>query len=191
MRKTLKIAAVAAVVFLALGVVAFALALSQNGVTANAREQTSMQNMQTFFGMNNVTCPGNTTMPWARMGRMPQMWANGPRWAEGLSQNATLAIISGTVVSEVKGILILDTSSGQIRVSLPKDWTVGTEVVDRNSLFNGTFASPGQSVTIEVIETSVFSNANFSINEMLGYEAINATNVQAYAVLPFNIQPNS
>jgi hypothetical protein len=191
MRKTLKIAAVAAVVFLALGAVAFALALSQNGVTANAREQTSMQNMQTFFGMNNVTCPCNTTMPWAHMGRTPQMRANGLQWAEGLSQNATLANVSGTVVSEVKGTLILDTGSGQIRVSLPEDWTVGTEVVNRNTLFNGTFASPGQSVTIEVIESSVFSNANFSINEMLGYEATNATNVQAYAVLPFNIQPNS
>jgi hypothetical protein len=191
MRKTLKIAAVAAVVFLALGAVAFALALSQNGVTANANEQTSMQNMQTFFGMNNVTCPANATMPWAHMYRMPQMRANGLQWAEGLSQNATLANVSGTVVSEVKGILVLDTSSGQIRVSLPKEWTVGTEVMDRNTLFNGTFASPGQSVTIEVIESSVFSNANFSINEMLGYEAINATNVQAYAALPFNIQPNS
>lgn len=191
MRKTLKIAAVAAVVFVALGAVAFALALSQNGVTANANEQTNMQNMQTFFGMNNVTCPTNATMPWAHMDRMPQMRANGLQWTEGLSQNATLANVSGTVVSEVKGILILDSSSGQIRISLPKDWTVGTEVLDRNILFNGTFASPGQSVTIEVMESSVFSNANFSINEMLAYEAINATNVQAYAVLPFNIQPNS
>jgi hypothetical protein len=74
---------------------------------------------------------------------------------------------------------------------LPAEWTVGTEVVNRNTLFNGTFASSGQSVTITVLESSVFSNANFSINEMLGYEAINATNAQAYAVLPFNIQPNS
>ena len=191
MRKTLKIAAVVAVAFLALGVMAFALAFSQNGVMANANEQTSMQNMQTFFGSYNVTCPGNVTMPWGHMYRVPQMRANGLQWTEGLSQNATLANVSGTVVSEVKGMLVLDTSSGQIRVLLPRDWTVGTLVVDRNTLFNGTFASSGQSITIEVLESNVFSNAGFSINEMLGYEAINATNAQAYAVLPFNIQPNS
>jgi RNase P/RNase MRP subunit p29 len=191
MRKTLKIAAVAAVAFLALGAVAFAYAFSQNGATANANEQTGMQNMQTFFESDNVTCPYNVTMPGGHMSRMPQMRANGLQWIEGLSQNATLANVSGTVVSEVKGMLILDTSSGQVRVLLPKDWTIGTEVVDRNTLFNGTFASSGQSVTIEVLESNLFSNANFSINEMLGYEAINATNTQAYAVLPFNIQPNS
>ena len=191
MRKTLKIAAVAAVVFLALSAVAFALKLSQNGVTANANEQTGVRNMQVFFGTNNVTCPANFTMPSAHMYRMPQMWANCFQWTGWLSQNATLANVSGTEVSEVKGILVLDTSSGQIRVSLPQEWTVGTEVVKRNTLFNGTFASPGANVTIEVIENSVFSNSNFSINEMLGYEATNATNVQAYAVLPFNIQPNS
>jgi len=191
MRKTLKIAAVAAVVFLALGAVAFAFAYSQNGVTANTNEQTSMRNMQMFFGWNNFTYPGNATMAGGHTCRGPQMRGNGFQWTEGLSQNATLVNVSGTVVTEVKGMLVLDTSSGQIRVQLPEEWTVGTEVVDRNTLFNGTFASSGQSVTIEVLESSVFSNSNFSINEMLGYEAINATNAQAYAVLPFNIQPNS
>jgi hypothetical protein len=122
---------------------------------------------------------------------MPQMRANGLQWVGGLSQNATLANVSGTVISEVNGVLILNTSSSQIRVSLPKDWTVGTQIVDRNTLFNGPFASSGQSVTMEVLENNLFSNANFSINEMLGYEAINATGTHAYAVLPFNIQPNA
>jgi hypothetical protein len=191
MRKILKIAAVAAVVFLALGAVAFVYAWSQNGATANANEQTDMRNMWTLFGSNNVTCSNNVTMPWGHVRRMPQMRANGIQWAAGLSENATLANVSGTVVSEVNGTLILETSSGQIRVLLPKDWTVGPQVVDRNTLFNGTFASSGQNVTIEVLENNLFSNANFSINEMLGYEAINATNTQAYAVLPFNVQPNS
>jgi hypothetical protein len=85
----------------------------------------------------------------------------------------------------------LDTGSGEIRVSLPKDWTVGNEVADRTSLFNGTFASQGQIVTVKVLESNVFSNSNFSINTMLGYEATNATGTHAYAVLPFNIQPTS
>ena len=191
MRKIFKIAALAAVALLALGALAFVYACSQNGATANADERTEMWNMGTFFASNNVTCPNNVTMPWSNMRGMRQMRANSFQWAEGLLQNATLANVSGTVVSEVKGTLILDTSSGQTRILLPKDWTVGTEVVDRDALFNGTFATSGQNVTMEVLENNLFSNANFSINEMLGYGAINATNAQAYAVLPFNIQPNS
>jgi hypothetical protein len=188
----MKIAAVAAVLFLALGAVAFAYAYSQNGVTANTDvQQTGIQSMQTFFESNNVTLPNNVTMPCGHMRRMAQMRGEGPLWVGGLSENATLSNVSGTVVSEVKGMLILDTGSSQVRVLLPNEWTVGTEVVGRAELFNGTFASSGQSVTITVLESNIFSNANFSINEMLGYEAINATGTQAYAVLPFNIQPNS
>lgn len=192
LRKSLKIAAVAAVVFLALGAVAFVYACSQNGATANANEQQmGMQNMQTFFWSNNVTLPNNVTMPWGHMRRMPQMQANGLRWTEGLLQNATLSTVNGTVVSEVKGMLVLDTGTGQVRVLLPKDWTVGNEVVNRATLFNGTFASAGQSVTVKVLESDVFNNTNFSINVMMGYEVINATGTHAYAVLPFNIQPHS
>ena len=192
MRKSLKIATVAAVVFLALGAAAFVYACSQNGATANANEQQmGMQNMQTFFWSNNVTLPNNVTMPWGHMRRMPQMQANGLRWTEGLLQNATLSTVNGTVVSEVKGMLVLDTGTGQVRVLLPKDWTVGNEVVNRAILFNGTLASAGQSVTVKVLESNVFHNTNFSINVMMGYEVINATGTHAYAVLPFNIQPHS
>jgi hypothetical protein len=191
-KKSLKIAAVTAVAFLALGAVAFAYAYSQNGVTANTDEQqTGIQNMQTFFESNNVTLPNNVMMPCGHMRRMPQTRGDGPLWIGGLSENATLSNVTGTVVSEVKGMLVLNTGSGQVCVLLPKEWTVGNEVVDRAELFNGTFASSGQSVTITVLESNIFSNANFSINEMLGYEALNATGTQAYAVLPFNIQPNS
>ena len=187
----MKIAAVVAVAFLALGAVAFVYACSQNGITANADEQVGMQNMQEFFGSNNVTLPANVTMTGGNMRCMPRRGANDFQWTEMLLQNATLSNVTGTVVSEVKGMLVLDTGSGQVRVLLPKDWTVGSEVVDRATLFNGTFASSDQSVTITVLESKVFSNVSFSVNEMLGYEAINATNAQAYAVLPFNIQPNS
>jgi hypothetical protein len=193
LRRSLKIVGVAAVVVLALGAIAFVYASTQNGFDANADEQMqmSMQNMQTFFWSNNVTLPDNVTMPCGHMRRMPQMRGNGFQWTEGLLQNATLSTVQGTVVSEVKGMLILDTGSGQIRVLLPKEWTVDNEVVGRGSLFNGTFASPGQTVTMKVLESDVFSNTNFSINVMVGYEAINATAAHAYAVLPFNIQPNS
>ena len=188
----MKIAAVAAVMLIALGAVAYVYACSQNGATANANEQRiGFQNMQTFFQSQNITLPCNATMPWGYMRRMPQMRSYGPYLTGAFLQNATLSNVTGTVVTVVNGMLVLDTSSGQVRILLPNEWTVGNETVNRVTLFNGTFASQGSSVTITVLESNVFSNANFSINEMLGYEAINATGTQAYAVLPFNIQPAS
>jgi len=185
-------ATVAAVLFIALGAIAYVYACSQNGATANTSEQQmGFQNMQTFFQSHNITLPDNVTIPWGYMTRMPPMRANGPCLTEGFLQNATLSNVTGTVVTELKGMLVLDTSSAQVRILLPKDWIVGNETVNRVTLFNGTFASQGQSVTVTVLESTVFSNTNFSINEMLGYEAMNATGTQAYAVLPFNIQPAS
>jgi hypothetical protein len=190
MRKSLKIAAVAAVAFLALAGVALAYAYARNGVISNANEvQMDTWNKRTYFDSNNVTSPNNITGPCFE-GRMDRMRGN-DLWNGGLLQNATLSTVQGTIVSEVKGMLVLDTGSGEIRIMLPEDWTVGNEVVDRISLFNGTFASLGQNVTIKVLESDVFSNSSFSINTMLGYEAINATSTHAYAVLPFNIQPSS
>jgi hypothetical protein len=192
MRKSLKMAAVAAVLFIAVGAVAYVYACSQNGASANANGQEwGIQGVQGFFESHNITLPSNVTMPWGQMMRVPEMRENGLQWNYWLLQNATLSTVQGTVVTEFRGMLILDTSSGQVRVLLPKDWTLGNEVVGRGALFNSTFASSGQSVTVDVLESNVFSNASFSINEMLGYEVINATGTKAYAVLPFNIQPAS
>jgi len=190
MRKSLKIAAVAVIALLALGTVALVYAYSRNGLTASAdEEQIGMRNQQTFFWWGNITVPNNVTMPCRGWG-MPRL-GNDFQWAEGISQNASLLNVTGTVVSEVRGILVLNTGSGELRVLLPKEWTVGNYVVDRTNLFNGTFASAGQTVMVTVLESNLFSNANFSINAMLGYEATNATGTQAYAVLPFNIEPSS
>jgi hypothetical protein len=192
MRKSLKIASVATVLFLALGIVVLAYANSQNTLNASYDEQwqSRMQNMQTFLESNNYTIPEDCTMH-GHMRHMPQGQANGFPWTERFLENATLSTVQGTVVSEFKGMLILNTDAGQVRVLLPKEWAVDNEVVGRASLFNGTFASAGQNVTVKVLESELFSNANFSLNVMMGYEAINATGTHAYAVLPFNIQPSS
>ncbi|MCJ7634750.1 hypothetical protein MUP77_20460 [Candidatus Bathyarchaeota archaeon] len=182
MRKTLKIATVAAVLFLALGAIVFVYANSQNNLNTTDNElQTTMQN---YFSSNNTLPPCN------RRG-MRQFEENRLQLGLNFFENATLNTVQGTVVSQSKGMLILDTGSGQIRVLVPKAWTLSNEVVSRATLFNGTFASAGQSITIKVLESNVFSNTSFSINVMLGYEAINSTNVHAYAVLPFNIVPSS
>jgi hypothetical protein len=186
MRTSLKIASVATVLFLALGAVVFVYANSQNNLntTASEQQQISMQNMQALFESDNCTAHGH-------MDHRGQMRGDDFPWTGSFLENATLSTVQGTVVSEVKGMLIMNTDTGQIRVMLPKEWTLDNEVVGRVTLFNGTFASPGQSVTIKVLESTVFSNANFSVNTMMGHEAINATGTHAYAVLPFNIQPSS
>jgi len=188
----LKITALATVILIALGAVAYAYAFSQDGTTASSiDQQTSIGNMQSYFAANNITHPDNVTIPRCHEGRMPQMRENDFAFSYAFLQNATLSSVNGTIVTTTQGLLILDTNSGQIKISLPTEWTVGNDVVARTSLFNGTFASPGQSVTIDVLESNVFSNSNFTINMMMGYEAINATGTTAYAVLPFNIQPTS
>ena len=185
MRKSLKIAAVATVLFLALGAVVFVYANSQNRLAANEeQEQTMMRNMQTYFESNNGTMLGH-------MNRMQHMHESEFRCSEQFLENATLSTVQGTVVTQVKGMLVLNTDAGQVRIMLPEKWTVGSEVANRTALFNGTFASAGQNVTIKVIESTTFSNANFSLNVMMGYEAINVSDTHAYAVLPFNIQSNS
>jgi hypothetical protein len=94
-------------------------------------------------------------------------------------------------MTEFRDIVLSSRASGQVRVMIPREWTVGSEVVSGATLFNGTFVSTGQTLTVDVLKSDLFSNANFSVNVMLGYEAVNATGTHAYAVLPFNIQPAS
>jgi hypothetical protein len=189
-------AAVAALACLVLGVVAFMYASSQSALSANADEQTGVGNVQSFFVwhdsalQDNVTLPVNATLPCGDW-RMVRGRGDGSLGFYRFLENATLASVQGTVVSEVKDMLILNADSTQVRILLPSDWTLGNEVVSGAVLFNGTFASAGQSVTLKVLESEVFNNSNFSLNVMMGYEAVNATGAQAYAVLPFNIQPSS
>jgi hypothetical protein len=189
MRKSVKIAAVAAVLLLALGAVLLVYAGMQNSLTANAdtQNQTGSQNMRMFFSTDD-----NATPYWCGKRGMPQIRMGDLRGFEAfLNNSTTLSTVQGSIVLVSKGMLILDTSSGQISVLLPKEWTLNNEVVSRADLFNGTFASSGQNVTLKVLESTVFSNSNLSINVMMGYEATNATGTHAYAVLPFNIEPSS
>jgi len=149
----------------------------------------------TFSG--NFTFPGNLGLPgnFGFQGRMmhgtrgQQMF--GSQFSGEFLQNATLASVSGSVVTETRGILLLDTSSGQVSIQIPREWTVGSQVVSGAALFNGTFASSGQTVTLQVLESYVFNNTSFTLNVMEGYQATNATGTTATAVLPFNIQPTS
>jgi len=163
----------------------------QNGL-ALADDQTSNQYVQTLLDSTNVTLPINATWPdHMEGGHGRQMMGDCLQFVQLLSENATLSTVQGTVVSQTRDLLILDTGSGQVRVMIPNEWTVGSEVVNSVSLFNGTFVSSGQTLTVDVLKSDLVSNASFSVNVMLGYEAVNATGTHAYAVLPFNIQPAS
>ena len=188
----MKIAAVAAALFLALGAVVFVYANQQTSLKANDDQQImgmqNMQNMQQY--MQNFSST-NCTFPPGQMRHMNYGLANGLPMVKRFLQNATLSDVQGTVVSEFRGMLILDTGTGQIRVLLPKFWSVDTGVVGRAALFNSSFAMPGDTVTVGVLNSDVFANQNFSINVMVGYEVTNATGTHACAVLPFNILPNS
>jgi hypothetical protein len=183
-RKSLKIAAITAIVLLALSAVVFVYANTHNGNSASDdQQQTSLQNLQPY--MSNIT-----NIPPGQLKEL-QTLCNRPQFFKRLLQNATLSTVQGTVATELKGMLMLDTSSGRTTVLLPKEWSVGNEITGRADLFNSTFASSGSDVTIKVLKSDVFNNGNFTLNIMIGYEAINATGTHAYAVLPFNIVPNS
>ena len=176
LKKSLKIAAIAAVLFLALGVVAFVYANSQNSKGMGSEGISS----STYFWSNNQM-PRN----------MQQRINGGLSWLKRFVANATATQISGTVASESNGMLILNTDKGQVRVLLPQSWTLNNEVIGRGELFNDTFSATGQTVTVKVLESVLLQKDTFSINVMLGYEIVNATNTHAYAVLPFNIELSS
>jgi len=192
MRKSLKIASAAVVSFLALNALALVYAGMQNSLALADDQQTSNQYVQTLLDSTNVTLPINATWPdHMEGGHGRQMMGDGLQFVQLLSENATLSTVQGTVISQSRDLLILDTGSGQVRVMIPNEWTVGSEVVNSASLFNSTFVISGQTLTVNVLKSDLFSNANFSVNVMLGYEAVNTTGTHAYAVLPFNIQPAS
>jgi hypothetical protein len=164
----------------------------QNSLALADDQRTSNQYVQTLLDSTNVTLPINATWPdHMEGGHGRQMMGDDLQFVQLLSENATLSTVQGTVVSQSRDFLILDTGAGQVRVMIPNEWTVGSEIVNSASLFNGTFVSSGQTLTVNVLKSELFSNANFSVNVMLGYEAVNATGTHAYAVLPFNIQPAS
>jgi hypothetical protein len=179
MRKSVKLAAAVTVLFLAFGAVVLAYATSQNAsassngqnapayATTNAM-QVQLQNLQSIIGKDRS-------------------------WMKKFLENATITTVNGSVVSIFKGMLILETGSSEVRILMPKYWSVGTEVVGRWKLFNSTysFSAPGQNVTAKVLESEIFENPSFGINVMVGYEITNATDTTAYAVLPFNIVPRS
>jgi len=172
-------AAAVTVLFLAFGAVVLAYANSQNALTSGNEQKASTYTANSAPQIQS---------------KLKQFIADDDHpWAKKFLENATAATVNGTVVTEFKGMLILDTGQSEVRILMPQYWSVGTEVFDREKLFNTTysFSGPGENVSVKALESEVFTNPSFSINVMVGYEITNATGTTTYAVLPFNIVPNS
>ena len=179
MRKSVKLAAAVTVLFLAFGAVVLVYATSQTASTAS-----NTQSPATYTANNGTQ---------AQLQNLQSIIDKDRSWTKKFLENATVTTVNGTVDSLFKGMLILDAGSSEVRVLMPKYWSISTEVVARWKLFNSTysFSAPGQSVSIKALESEVFENPSFSINVIIGYQITNATGTTAYAVLPFNIVPSS
>jgi len=174
LKKSLKAASITAILLLLIGVI----------VVAYGNPQTDKEKGR----------PPDNRPP---MNRPPVDCAPMPQPPEGIPRliryrrliaNATPTEINGTVVAVVRNMLVLDTDEGHVRIHLPPVWTVNSEVMEREELFNNTFSTVGQEVTVMVLKTVVFENDDLTINLMMGYEIVNAAEVHAYAALPFNIE---
>lgn len=101
--------------------------------------------------------------------------------------NSTAVEVQGTVVARVNKMLVLNTVEGQVRVHLSPKWTVNGQVQEIEGLFETNYLVVGQNITIEALKGTLVTKDTYSIYLLFGYEMINAGNVHAYAVLPFNI----
>ncbi len=96
--------------------------------------------------------------------------------------------VEGAAVTLVKGMLVVNTAEGQIRVHLPQEWTVGEELVMRGELFESGYLSVGENITVKALRGNVIDKEGLRIYLLLGYEIIDESSVHAYAALPFNIE---
>lgn len=102
--------------------------------------------------------------------------------------NATPVEVQGTVVALVKQMLVLNVAEGQVRIHLPPTWIVEEAVLETEDLFETDYLTVGQSITVKTLKGTLITGVGYSIYVLFGYEIINASNVHAYAVLPFNIE---
>lgn len=182
MKKSLKIASVAAVLLLAMGLVAVAFVYANPQPASTANNEEKVDASYDFSSVNETLKHSKPMKPVVNPGL---------DWFKKFLAHANATEVNGTVVSEFKGMLILGSIEGQVRILLPEYWSLDTEVIGRAKLFNSTFSAPGQNVTVRVLESVLLERPSFSINVMVGYEVINATGTHAYAVLPFNIETGS
>ena len=96
--------------------------------------------------------------------------------------------LDGAAVALFKNMLIVDTDEGQIRIHLPRAWTVNGEVTMREELFESDYLSEGKTITVKTLRANVIDKGGLCVYLLLGYEIINGSTLHAHAILPFNIE---
>jgi hypothetical protein len=96
--------------------------------------------------------------------------------------------IEGTAVNLSNNMLIVSTTEDQIRVHLPQEWTVGTNIIQRGELFTSSYLSEGEDITVKALEATLINKEGLRISLLVGYEIISKSNVHAYANLRVNIE---
>ena len=168
MNKGLKIAAVIAVLLLVLGCFSFLYASAQTDASTANNASTDQQVGQAISQLSGVRLKAFVNF----------------------LNHANQTEVTGIVVSEFQGILTLSNNQGQVRVLMPKTWSYNNQLLNRTELIDNTFAGTGQTITVKVLKGEWVKD-NFSLDIMIGYEAVNAAAAHAYAVLPFNIEASS
>jgi hypothetical protein len=105
-----------------------------------------------------------------------------------LLNNSEPVEIEGKAVTYHKEMLVVDTGEEQVRIALPEEWTVETDVVTREMLFGSGYLSQGENVTVKALRTNIFEKTAFSIYLLIGYEIIDDAGVHSYAAIPLNIE---
>lgn len=85
-------------------------------------------------------------------------------------------------------MLVLSVRDEQVRVLLPPVWYVGMEMVKVKDLFDVGFLVQGENVTVKALKTSLVAEEDYGVYLLFGYGMTNATDIHAFAVLPFNIE---
>lgn len=172
----IKAIAIALVVATVAGLLVYApltLAGSRNNSRKSETDQPMPMQLQTI--MNSDTMPRGYVLRFRR------------ELLRRFLANSTAVEVQGTVVARVNKMLVLNTVEGQVRVHLSPKWTVNGQVQEIEGLFETNYLVVGQNITIEALKGTLVTKDTYSIYLLFGYEMINAGNVHAYAVLPFNI----
>ena len=104
-----------------------------------------------------------------------------------LLNNSQPVEVEGTAVTLLRDMLIVNTVDGQVRIALPEEWTVGSNVVMREMLF-GSYLRVSGNVTVKALRANIIEKQELRIFFMIGYEISNEWGITAYATIPLNIE---
>ncbi len=128
--------------------------------------------------LNNENCVASSRRrPWLRA-----------RWCWWFLNHSEPVEVKGSAVALFKDMLILETAEEQIRIHLPQEWIIDEELTMREELFGNSYLNAGESITIKTLRADIIDKEGLCICFLLGYEIIDDSNVDAYAILPFNIE---